>query len=199
MKSIYKYYKYRELKFLNDEELYNLVADNTRDSEIAFTVLYDRYSKSVWQYCYSYLGESEHGVAKDILQETFIRFYKEIKKNKPIDNLLGILLADARNLCDKHISTKLDSIPYTEEEYPDYSREDNTELLALIKYAVSKLPPLYREALILREYQGLSYLEIQDLTGESMSNVKVRIHRAKAKVREVLQHYIEEMQKEKAI
>jgi RNA polymerase sigma-70 factor (ECF subfamily) len=39
---------------------------------------------------------------------------------------------------------------------------------------------------VLREYEGLSYPEIAEITGESITNIKVRIHRAKLKVREMV-------------
>ena len=45
--------------------------------------------------------------------------------------------------------------------------------------------------------EGLTYQEICDITGESLSNVKVRIHRAKAKIRDLLAPHIKEFAEHK--
>ena len=48
---------------------------------------------------------------------------------------------------------------------------------------IGRLPEIYREALILREYEGHSYQEIADMTGVSLGTVKSRIHRGRALLR----------------
>lgn len=198
MKTLYTYYKYKKFERLSDEDLYNFIADRNSRSELAFTVLYDRHSAKVWQYCSRLLGDSE--LAKDVLQETFIEFYNSVKKSLSIPDLSVLLMAEARKLCIKLLKQKVDTIPITDEDdLPNYSRKDNSELLALIKVSIDKLPPKYKEALVLREIQQLTYLEIEALTGETMANVKVRIHRARTKVREMLQQHIDDLEKQKAL
>jgi RNA polymerase sigma-70 factor (ECF subfamily) len=54
------------------------------------------------------------------------------------------------------------------------------------------IPDDYREVFILREYEGLSYAEIAEVVDSSLSNVKVRIFRAKQKIRDILTPYIRE-------
>lgn len=198
MKTLYTYYKYKKFERLSDEDLYNFIADRNSRSELAFTVLYDRHSAKVWQYCSRLLGDSE--LAKDVLQETFIEFYNSVKKSLSIPDLSVLLMAEARKLCIKLLKQKVDTIPITDEDdLPNYSRKDNSELLALIKVSIDKLPPKYKEALVLREIQQLTYLEIEALTGETMANVKVRIHRARTKVREMLQKHIDDLERQKAL
>ena len=69
------------------------------------------------------------------------------------------------------------------------------QLLNLIKRALDLLPAEYREAFILREYEGMSYSEIAEMIGESLSNVKIRIYRAKQKIREILAPYLADISK----
>ncbi len=80
-----------------------------------------------------------------------------------------------------------------------YESEDDTnerkELLGILKTAVSNLSEEYREVFILREYDGLSYAEIAKVTNEKLPTVKVRIHRAKQKIREALEPYFDELKK----
>lgn len=198
MKTLYTYYKYKKFERLSDEDLYNFIADRNSRSELAFTVLYDRHSPKVWQYCSRFLGDSD--LAKDVLQDTFLTLYNNVSKSLSIPDLSVLLLAEARKLCIKHLKQKIETVPIADEdELPNYSRKDNSELLTLIKVAIDKLPPKYKEALILREIQQLTYLEIEALTGETMANVKVRIHRARTKVREMLQQHIEDLERQNAL
>ena len=63
----------------------------------------------------------------------------------------------------------------------------------MISSALELLDVPYREAFILRFYQGLSYKEIAEITGDSVSSLKVRVMRAKDQVRTILQPYIADL------
>lgn len=112
-------------------------------------------------------------------------------------NTPAFLLRIARNLCVNAVRKDRGHASF--EEYMVGEKDPHTsgdkELLDLIKDAISQLDDKYREMFILREYDGLSYLDIAEVTGEPVSTVKVRIHRAKQKIREILQPYIEELSK----
>jgi RNA polymerase sigma-70 factor (ECF subfamily) len=108
-------------------------------------------------------------------------------------NVPGYLLKIARNLCLNCRRNKKQTV-----EFDDYqslvlpSATEKTEFLQLITTALDMLPDDYREVFVLREYEGLSYAEIAEIVGASLSNVKVRIFRAKQKIREILAPYIAE-------
>jgi RNA polymerase sigma-70 factor (ECF subfamily) len=57
------------------------------------------------------------------------------------------------------------------------------------------LPDEFKEILILREYNGLKYSDIADITNQSINTVKVKIFRAREKIRQILQPYLSEMSK----
>lgn len=65
-----------------------------------------------------------------------------------------------------------------------------SECEKLIKAAIRDLPEAFRIAIILREFQGLSYEEIAQTTHSSIGTVKSRISRARIKLQEVLKNYI---------
>jgi len=65
-----------------------------------------------------------------------------------------------------------------------------TECEKIIKNAIRTLPESFRIAIILREFQGLSYEEIANATHASIGTVKSRISRARIKLQEVLKNYI---------
>ena len=58
-----------------------------------------------------------------------------------------------------------------------------------IKKAIRSLPEVFRIAIILREFQGLSYEEIANTTNSTIGTVKSRISRARMKLHEVLESY----------
>jgi RNA polymerase sigma-70 factor (ECF subfamily) len=60
------------------------------------------------------------------------------------------------------------------------------EQTGLLLAAIAKLPDEFREALILSEYEELSYEEIGRMTGTSLSTARIRIFRAKARLRKML-------------
>ena len=66
----------------------------------------------------------------------------------------------------------------------------STELEKIIKNAILELPEQFRVAIILREFQGLSYEEIAEATNSSIGTVKSRIARARNKLQEDLKGYI---------
>lgn len=66
----------------------------------------------------------------------------------------------------------------------------SSECEKFIKEAIKTLPEAFRIAIILREFQGLSYEEIAQTTNASIGTVKSRISRARIKLQEALKHYI---------
>ena len=66
----------------------------------------------------------------------------------------------------------------------------NSELHCIIENSIHKLPESFRLAIVLREFQGLSYEEIAELTKTNVGTVKSRIARARNKLQEDLKEYI---------
>jgi len=111
-------------------------------------------------------------------------------------NIGGYIITIARNLClnYKRDRKQLESF----EDYMNLSQNDtqesmdNKEQLELIQSALDKLPIEYREAFVLRQYQGYSYQEIADITGDTDSTVKNRVWRAKEKIKSLLAPYLKD-------
>ena len=64
------------------------------------------------------------------------------------------------------------------------------ELSQKVKEAVTSLPPLQREALVLFEYEGLPLSEIAEVVGSDVGAVKARLHRAREGLRTTLRPYL---------
>ena len=64
------------------------------------------------------------------------------------------------------------------------------ELAVKVQEAVSSLPPLQKEALVLFQYEGLTLSEIATMVGTDVGAVKSRLHRARERLRNTLQPYL---------
>lgn len=184
----------RHLDEYSDNDLFYMLCDDKHTAEAAFSELFSRYSPRIYAYCRRFIGNREE--AQDIFQETFIRFHQSASKDRVMTNVPAFILRIARNLCVNFKKREKQAVSFEDYMVPDYASDNNsekTELLDLIKDALEVLPDEYKEPFILREYHGLSYNEIAEITGQQLSNVKVRIHRAKQKIKEILAPYMQEM------
>lgn len=178
----------------DDTQLYEMLSGKRNEAEAAFAELYARYSQRVYAYCLRVTGHSED--AKDIFQETFIKFFDTAKDHARVDNVPGFLLKIARNIC---INNKREKKPnFSIEDFHTWTNDsdyERNELLQLLASALELLETEYREAFVLRLYQGLSYPEIAKITGDSVSAIKNRVWRAKEKIKEILTPYLEDLSK----
>ncbi len=173
----------------SDEELYSLLCEGDKQ---AFAEIYARYRGRIYAYVLRMIGDRDR--ANDIFQDTFTRVYGRRDSGRVIRNVSAYIYTTARNLC---LNALRDEKPRTTVE--DYHRvafqpnHENIELAELVGAALELLPETYREAFVLREYDGLSYQEIAEVTGQTLASVKIHIYRAKEKLRKILSPYLEEV------
>ena len=178
---------------VTDLELFGRLSGDDPVAQAALTVLYRRYSQRIYTYCRKIVSDNE--VAEDLLQETFVKLFDSGKQAREVENFPAYLMTIARNLCFSHLSrNKRQFVPV--EDFHLVAQDvpyEHKELLQLIQTSLDLLPDDYREAFVLREYNGLSYAEIAEVIGQSLDVVKVRIFRAKKKLREILAPYLEDL------
>lgn len=180
----------------SDLELYVHLLHDDAGARDALARLYKRYSQRVYTYCRKILGDNE--LAEDILQETFLKVYESGKIGRVLENFPAYLMTIARNLCFTHKVRRakpyvpLEDFHLVESDTP----YEQKELLNLVKKSLDLLPDDYREAFILREYNGLSYNEIAEVIGQSLEIVKIRIFRSKKRIRSILAPYLKDLNKE---
>ena len=136
---------------------------------------------------------SSHAQACDLTQETFVKLW-EMRETLLDDEaaVTGLVFTMARNLRKNQLRDN-QRIVYTDQPLPEVSVEstapsstDMDYVRQRIQAALAQLPPLLREAYTLFQVAELSIAEIARETNATESLVKVRIHRAKAKLRELL-------------
>lgn len=180
---------------ISDDQLLELLKGGKKEIDKAFKMIYERHSKMIHSFCH-YLCD-DHELAEDIFQETFIRFYNSAQKKNGITNITGYLSTISRNLFynsvrDMKPKTEIEENTLTDNSNYGY---DKKEMMELIISSMDVLEDIYREAFILREFDGLSYKEIGDRTGITGDNAKVRVIRAKKKIIEALKPYIDDINK----
>jgi len=185
------------LLLMSDEDLIGQFQAGTVE---AFNILVDRYSERLMHYLYGFL--SDRKLCEDLLQETFLRLYRNRHSYQPIAKFSTWLYTIAGNLarseyrkrkCRRMYSIQL--VNRDNEEYelaiPDesFSPDRHTESTLQDKYiqeALDQIPPNFREVVVLRDIQLLSYDEIAEITGLPMGTVKSRINRGRTKLQVLL-------------
>lgn len=182
----------KDLSKYSDLELFAALRQNKNAAEAAFTELYARYSQRVFAYCLRIIGNNED--AQDVFQDTFLKFFKSAQEHNIMTNVSAYIIKIARNLCLNYKRNKKYNLNI--EDF-HISTNDNgyeqKEMLELIGAALECLDFEYKEAFILRLYHGLSYQEISDITGDSITTVKNRFWRAKEKVKNILSPYLQDL------
>lgn len=178
------------------------------DRNLDFDALVQKYEKKIFNVIYRFLGDYEDAV--DLTQETFISAYRHYDRFRGDSKVFTWLYQIARNLCinkvrqrDRQRVLRVESLDQPRDfdndegmtrEVPDWSHSpqivlEDKELRQRILAAVDTLPPDYKEVVILREFQDMSYNEIVAVTGLSLENVKTRLSRARAMLRRKLEPY----------
>ena len=163
----------------------------------AFELIVLRYKDAIFNFIYHLVAD--YHIAQDISQETFLRVLRNVDRYKPRNRFKTWLYRIAVNLCKNELRNRgrrktvslddpaLDVESLIGDSYtpPDRAYEE-AEMRRLVKNAIQSLPEDQRIALVLREYQDLSYEEIAAALNCSLGAVKSKIHRARQNVRDTL-------------
>ncbi len=154
----------------------------------AFRWIVEKYHQYIFDLCWRVtLNEQD---AADLTQETFLKLYTHLKDYKPGQKLSNWLYTIALNDSRKHLRRRkiIRFFSFSEEGVlPEISAEgaesDQTvrqaQSQSLFNQLAAVLPDQFRPVFVLRYFEELSDEEIAQITGLSISNVRVRIHRAR--------------------
>ena len=155
--------------------------------EFAFVSLYNRYKGPVYAFCVKMLLDKP--LAQDVMQETFLRLYENRDRLMKTSSFKAWLFTIARNQCLNHLRRTTRHVPLDEATPPSAPsaeapnvRMEKSEQIEMVTRFLARLKPDYREVLILREYQNLSYEEIAAVTRSTLSAVKSRLFKARRKL-----------------
>ena len=178
-----------------DEEL--VARLKTGDLE-SFNQLVKRWERPIFALAYRTLGREED--ARDVTQETFLRAFRALSGFKGDAKFSSWLYRIALNLCRdwarKERRAPMVAVPdgvelehLAAERGPVASVEDlaaRSELSRTVAKAMELLPAEQRQAIILKEYHGLTFQEIADLLKCPLSTVKTRVYQGLSTLRKHL-------------
>jgi RNA polymerase sigma-70 factor (ECF subfamily) len=170
-----------------DQEVISKVLAGHKDS---FGILITRYSDPLYRHALGMTGSPD--VAEDILQASFIKAYQHLGEVRGrFDAWVFRIVANSckdwlKNIRRTHVSYDEDDQPST---YSTPEEEmDRNELRTDLQFALARLAPSLREAFVMKHVEGRSYEEMALLLETTVGALKMRVHRA----REALQQLLEE-------
>ncbi len=164
----------------------------TEQDPEAFVALYDNYVKRIYRFVY--FKVATHEEAEDITSEVFLKAWHYVQDHREVKSFSGLLYRIARNCVIDLYRRKAAQPEINLNEEIDVgdegrwfkvinARVENQQLLVALK----RLKQEYQEVLTLRYIDELETEEIAQIIGKGTIAVRVTLHRAVKKLRELLQ------------
>ena len=187
---------------LPDEDLMDHVVAG---AEAAFVCIVDRYKNRLQNVIYRYIRDYQR--SEDLAQEAFVRVYLHRERYRKTGKFSTWIFTIAVNLAKNEIRRKvrlknvlsLDHLteimgspePLLKEDHqaPTDRLVEKDQTSEVVAKAITKLPEVYREALILRDIEGLTYEEIAEILDIPGGTVRSRINRARLMLKDKLKGF----------
>lgn len=202
MRSTMDVFKYARIANYSDEDLMEYFQNGKTQ---AFNELVTRYTDRLHNFLFRYTHN--HQDCEDLVQETFLRVHKSKMSYERIAKFSTWMYTIAMNLAKSMYKKKQRmqkvSIHKNETDPRDFELliEDENILqdeelhqklsLEKLEKALMRLAPEFREVVVYRDLQELSYDEIAEITGVAMGTVKSRINRGRAQVQSMIESYVD--------
>jgi len=161
--------------------------------ETVFLRAYEEHADAIFRYCYFRISDRE--LAKELMQEAFMRAWQYVVEGKAIDNTRALLYRIAHHLIIDHVRKKKSiSLDLLLEEGFQPGKEEEQQIQTKIEFQrilsfIEKLPSKYRDILIMRYVDELSPKEIASIVHKSENVISVRINRGLKQLRTFLQDF----------
>jgi RNA polymerase sigma-70 factor, ECF subfamily len=162
----------------------------------AFDILVGRWDRKIQGAIYRVLGSEDD--ARDLCQEAFLKAYRGLGSFKREARFSSWLYQIALNLCRDRLRRRRGRTMVSLEELDEGGAHlpssrpsaldlvESRDLQRTVAAAVASLPEEQREVIVLKEYQGLTFLEIAEVLDVPISTVKTRLYRGLGHLRERL-------------
>ncbi len=191
----------QELPRMSDEAL---LSSSLEGNMVAFDLLVDRYYDRLYVYLLRFLKDSD--MAEDLLQETFLRVWKKRNEFRNIASFSTWIYTIAGNLARSEWRRRkrwrmFRLGPSENEEEPDFELPhegltpdrtvENRMAVEDLIHELERLPERYRQVVILRDIQGMTYEEIAGIVQVPVGTVKSRLNRGRLILQEKLGQWYE--------
>jgi RNA polymerase sigma-70 factor (ECF subfamily) len=181
-------------------EVQIVITEDARNTEPSFRDSVLQYLDGLYGYAMTLTRNQAE--AEDLVQETYVRALGAFERLRPGSNLKSWLFTILRNIRfnqirdsrSKPLSVETDG-PGSTPEIEDKSSKDPFSLYltkikqADVRKAIENLPSAYREVIVLREFEQLSYGEIAQILDCPPGTVMSRLSRARENLKDMLQHW----------
>jgi RNA polymerase sigma-70 factor, ECF subfamily len=175
-----------------------LIARAQRGEEAAFEALFTQHRQRVYALCLRMIGNTAE--AEELTQDAFLQVFRKIhtfRGESAFSTWLHRLSANIvlMRLRKKKINeTSLEEIS-AGDEFDDQPKEFGARDMVLagsidrlnLERAIAQLPPGYKKAFMLHDVHGYEHNEIAEMLGSSIGNSKSQLHKARARLRKLLQ------------
>jgi RNA polymerase sigma factor (sigma-70 family) len=151
------------------------------------SLLFERYNKRV----FNFLARMtmDRMLAEDLAQNVFLRIIKYRNSYKAGLKFQSWIYQVARNVFADHYQVQKHNVAFVDVEkvsdhMPDAETADMDEKEKLLQRSLAMLNEEQRELLILTRFQQMKYEEVAAIMGTTVANIKVKVHRAIARLRE---------------
>jgi len=190
----------KDLEKLSDEDL---IEHFQQGDNRAYELIVKRYKNQLLNFVFRFLNNQEE--AEDVVQETFLRVFRNRFAYTRVAKFSTWIYTIAGNLARTELRRRkrrrLFSISDMGLEDRDYeiaddmlnpeSQANSTLQEEIIQREISKLSPKFREVIILRDVQELSYEEISKIIRVPIGTVKSRVNRARLRLQNRLKSLLE--------
>ena len=166
-----------------------LVARSLKQDHEAFGQLIDRYAPVIVNLAYRMVGNRAE--AEDLAQEAFLAAFKALSTFRSDARFSTWLYRIAANKCKDWLRVKRPGMGQQDvdiaETLDSHIAEDQTperllsqqQVAQQLEQAIQRLPPLYREAFVLKHVEGLSYEEMEEILGVNRDTLKMRVYKGR--------------------
>lgn len=164
-----------------------------------FDDIYKEFQPKIYRYLSNLINESE---ASDLTQTVFLKVSKSLADFRGESSLSTWIYRIATNTAHDHVSSSLGQQKCSEQlleentsidDFSDYRQQATDkdfirrEMNACIRAVVDQLPENYSTVLLLSEFEELTNPEIANILNISIDTVKIRLHRARARLRQAME------------
>lgn len=182
-----------------DESEPRIVRRAMHGDDSAFSMLFHRYSRPLMSFLYGISGRRE--LAEDLMQETVGRAFSLLRNLRDEEKFSTWLFGIARNVALESGRRQERNLKQVALDVPEVKRFTNPginpetdairkQLFQAVQKGLNTLDEDLRIVLALRVFAEKKYQEIADITGWSLARVKIEIHRARLKMRKIMEPHL---------
>ena len=179
-------------EILNDDEIIARILNGEKD---LYSIIVRRYNQRLYRVGISMINDDTE--VEDAMQVAYINAYENLGKFAFRSSFPTWLTRIFINECLLRLRKRKKSISMNDENMENVMSQNkephtpvtatvNSELRSILNDAISKLPEKYRSVFVMREIENMNIAETKECLDLSEVNVKVRLNRAKAMLRDIL-------------